>query len=91
MLATFGAGGVLDAAKKWDAKRMVDSLLSKELQSVSWNHGKILAVNGTHLMTGGANYWRDYEIGHGDVYDTSTKIQGSAALSAHKYLDYFWE
>ena len=49
---------------------MVDSLLSEELRSVSWNYGKILAVNGTHMMTGGANYWGDYAIGAGKVYDT---------------------
>src|SRR4051812_2959320 len=90
-LTLFGAAGALEAAKKWNADLIVDKLLSKDLQSVSWNHGKILAVNGTHLMTGGANYWPDYEIGSGKVYDTSAKIQGDAALSAHKYLDYFWE
>jgi len=91
-LQAVGAGNALkDVVQKWDAKAIVDSLLSKNLRSASWNHGKILAVNGTHMMTGGANYWGDYGIGAGDVYDMSAKIQGGATQSAHRYLDYFWE
>lgn len=28
---------------------------------VSWNHGKVLAINSKTMMTGGGNYWDYYK------------------------------
>lgn len=42
-------------------------------------------------MTGGINYWSPYtEADTHDICDTSVKIEGDAAVSAHKWADYFW-
>ena len=77
--------------EKYDAKYIVNTLLKEGFRPVSWNHGKIVAVNGTHMMTGGANFWSEYERSGFDIFDMQAKIQGGAAVSAHKYCDYFWE
>lgn len=39
------------------AQRAYDYVQNNGLPGVSWNHAKIMAVNGTTLTTGGANYW----------------------------------
>lgn len=42
----------------------VDSLVNKVIgdlaPSITWNHDKVLAVNGTTLMTGGINFWDQF-------------------------------
>ena len=52
-------------------------------------------------MTGGGNYWREYmtdqrangkpddRIDH-NIIDHQAKVVGDAAVSAHKWADYFW-
>ncbi|KAK3312950.1 hypothetical protein B0H66DRAFT_631840 [Apodospora peruviana] len=60
-------------------------------QTISCNHAKILAVNGSTMMTGGANFWAEYQAGAMDIIDTQAKIKGDATISAHNYCDYFWK
>ncbi len=57
----------------------------------SWNHSKILVVDGRKAIVGGINMWKgDYlETGH-PVNDTSMAIEGPAAGSAARYLDRIW-
>ncbi len=55
-----------------------------------WNHAKIFAVNGTHLVTGGANYWDDYTTGQTETFDMAMSITGDAAVDAHRFADYLW-
>ena len=59
--------------------------------AISWNHAKILAVNGRTMMTGGGNYWREYLGSAHDIIDHQVKVKGDAAISGHKYADYFWK
>ena len=82
-------------------EELAESLVSSGIPTVSWNHGKILAINGDVLMTGGANYQQEYQNyfpwdapeeqrkDH-EIYDHQAKISGGAAISAHKWADYFW-
>jgi hypothetical protein len=66
------------------------------IRTVTWNHGKILAVNGEFLMTGGGNYWDAYRasdlkspgyIGQKSIYHNiigcQAIVMGEAAISAH--------
>ena len=72
-------------------EKMVDGIIKSPVPSITWNHGKVLAVNGTTLMTGGINYWDNYAAtGPHDICDHAVKVQGDAAVSAHRWADYFW-
>jgi len=58
--------------------------------SFSWNHAKIVAVDGRTAVVGGHNmYTQDYLLGE-PVHDLSMQIQGGAALSAHHFADRMW-
>jgi hypothetical protein len=81
---------------KTDLNKFVDEvLITKQLSdtpAITWNHGKILAVNGSTMMTGGINYFSDYtNASKHNICDHSVKIRGDAAVSAHRWADYFWQ
>jgi phosphatidylserine/phosphatidylglycerophosphate/cardiolipin synthase-like enzyme len=58
--------------------------------SFSWNHAKIVAVDGRTAVVGGHNLWsQDYLIDQ-PVHDISMQLQGSAAIDAHHYADELW-
>jgi len=75
----------------FNAKNIVDGLLHKGIPAISWNHAKLVAVNGSTMMTGGGNFWGEYKYNEHDIVDMQAKIMGDAAVSVHKYCDYFWE
>jgi hypothetical protein len=88
---------VPDIKKQHDAtvnmlkkENVIKNLATFVLPSISWNHAKILAVDGKTLMTGGANYWTDYADNEHAISDLQCKVKGDAAISAHSYCDYFW-
>ena len=75
-----------------DVDSLVNTILINKKPAITWNHAKILAVNGNTLMTGGINYWDLYaNDGAHDICDHAVKIQGDAAVSAHRWADYFWK
>ncbi|MFG3280523.1 phospholipase D-like domain-containing protein [Streptomyces sp. NPDC048111] len=57
----------------------------------SWNHSKLLVVDGTSVITGGINSWKDdyLDTSH-PVSDVDLALSGPAAASAGKYLDELW-
>ncbi|MFD8413645.1 phospholipase D-like domain-containing protein [Streptomyces sp. NPDC059650] len=57
----------------------------------SWNHSKILVVDGQSVITGGINNWKDdyTETSH-PVADVDLALRGPAAASASRYLDELW-
>jgi len=64
--------------------------LGDKIIALSWNHGKILAVNGNTLMTGGANYWWQNASNKYMIIEQQCKLEGDAAVSAHVWQDYFF-
>lgn len=72
------------------ANAMFDALFNHVTFAASWNHGKILAVDGKTMMTGGINYWNEYIHSSRNILDMQAKLTGDAAISAHRYADYFW-
>ncbi|KAK3368471.1 hypothetical protein B0H63DRAFT_528836 [Podospora didyma] len=50
----------------------------------------IVAVNSTTLMTGGGNFWSQYQANAHGIVDMQAKVKGDAAISAHPYCDYLW-
>ncbi|MFD7627354.1 phospholipase D-like domain-containing protein [Streptomyces sp. NPDC059851] len=57
----------------------------------SWNHSKILLVDGQSVITGGINNWKDdYTETTHPVADVDLALRGPAAASAGRYLDELW-
>jgi phosphatidylserine/phosphatidylglycerophosphate/cardiolipin synthase-like enzyme len=60
-------------------------------ESFSWNHAKIVAVDGKTAVVGGHNmYSRDYLLG-APIHDLSMVVHGGAATDAHHYADKLWD
>jgi phosphatidylserine/phosphatidylglycerophosphate/cardiolipin synthase-like enzyme len=57
----------------------------------SWNHSKIVAVDGAVLLQGGHNLWHDHYLTTAPVHDVSLRLEGSPAGDAHRFLDRLWE
>ncbi|RLU79293.1 phospholipase [Streptomyces griseocarneus] len=57
----------------------------------SWNHSKLLVVDGQSAITGGINGWKDdyVDTAH-PVSDVDLALTGPAAGSAGRYLDQLW-
>ena len=83
--------GIQKTFALFNAKGIVDELLCTGFPAISWNHAKLVAVNGSTMMTGGGNFWGEYKYNEHDIVDMQAKIMGDAAVSVHKYCDYFWE
>lgn len=67
--------------------RFIEQVL---IEPVSWNHGKMFAVNGKNLVTAGGNYWDDYITGRTWLFDMGMSITGDAAIDAHQFANYLW-
>ncbi|MGW0885583.1 phospholipase D-like domain-containing protein [Streptomyces sp. NPDC002671] len=59
--------------------------------ALSWNHSKLLVVDGRSAITGGINNWKDdyLDTAH-PVTDVDLALTGPAAGSASRYLDTLW-
>ena len=60
-------------------------------QVASWNHTKLIAVDGRHLQTGGHNLWSDIYLKEEPVHDVSVQLEGPIAHDAHNYADAQWK
>lgn len=56
----------------------------------SWNHAKIVAVDGERALVGGHNMWQDDYLSKNPVSDVSMRVRGGAAGSAHRFVDALW-
>ncbi|MGW3042097.1 phospholipase D-like domain-containing protein [Kitasatospora sp. NPDC001159] len=58
----------------------------------SWNHSKLLVVDGRSVIAGGINNWKnDYLDTAHPVTDVDLALTGPAAGSAGSYLDTLWD
>jgi hypothetical protein len=55
-------------------------------KGVSWNHAKIIAVDGKYLLTGGHNFFDDHYLKKNPVNDLSLEMEGGVARDAHRYV-----
>jgi phosphatidylserine/phosphatidylglycerophosphate/cardiolipin synthase-like enzyme len=59
-------------------------------RSVSWNHAKIIAVDGRYLHTGGHNWWTRHYLRKSPVLDLSIELEGPCAIDAHHFSQHQW-
>lgn len=62
-----------------------------QCDSFSWNHAKILAVDGRVAMVGGHNMYDGDYLKADPVFDLSMQIEGPAALAASRFADSLWQ
>lgn len=59
-------------------------------KGLSWNHSKIIAVDGHYLHTGGHNLWDPHYLTHNPVHDVSMQAVGNVAHDGHLYANAQW-
>ena len=64
---------------------------SNDQHAPSWNHAKIIAVDGREAIVGGHNLWHDDYLQWAPVHDLSARVTGAAAGEAHTFLDRLWD
>jgi phosphatidylserine/phosphatidylglycerophosphate/cardiolipin synthase-like enzyme len=57
----------------------------------SWNHAKIVAVDGRRAVVGGQNLWDDDYLQVYPAHDLSVALNGSSAFAMHAFADTLWE
>jgi len=60
-------------------------------KALSWNHAKIIAVDGIYLHTGGHNMWDGHYLRADPVHDLSFELEGRVTHSAHLYANGQWD
>jgi phosphatidylserine/phosphatidylglycerophosphate/cardiolipin synthase-like enzyme len=57
----------------------------------SWNHAKLIAVDGVFLHTGGHNLWDKHYLSNNPVHDLSIELEGAVARDGHRFANVQWE
>ena len=59
-------------------------------KGVSWNHAKIIAVDGHYLHTGGHNMWDPHYLRNNPIHDLSLELEGKVAKDGHLFANEQW-
>lgn len=62
-----------------------------ESTKMTWNHSKIIAVDGAEALVGGHNLNMDLFNSYPPVHDVSVVVHGGAAYGSQLYLNRMWE
>ncbi|HYC64206.1 MAG TPA: hypothetical protein VEC14_05695 [Reyranellaceae bacterium] len=65
-------------------------VVPEDCDGYSWNHAKILAIDGRVALVGGHNLWTDDYLVDRPVHDLSMVARGPAAASASRFVDELW-
>ena len=57
----------------------------------SWNHAKIIAIDGERMFTGGHNFWTRHYLQEAPIHDVSVVLKSSVAADSHRFLDVLWD
>lgn len=60
-------------------------------RNVSWNHSKIIAVDGRFLHNGGHNLWDGHYLKFNPVHDVSMEASGEIAHDGHLFANTMWK
>lgn len=79
-----------DVAASSPIRVAVGAFRSSDLPA-SWNHSKIIAVDGKTAIVGGHNLWTQHYQDKDPVADLSMRVEGSAAVDGHKFANVLWD
>jgi murine toxin len=79
--------GILSALQ---AKVFGESILDSDDTKMTWNHSKIVVVDGTEALAGGHNLNMDLFRSYPPVHDASVLVHGPAALGSQLFLNNMW-
>jgi phosphatidylserine/phosphatidylglycerophosphate/cardiolipin synthase-like enzyme len=57
----------------------------------TWNHAKIVTIDGEKVFTGGMNMWTPHYLEGSPVHDLNIAVHGSAARAATLFVDTLWD
>jgi len=57
----------------------------------TWNHAKLIAVDGKYVHTGGHNMWSDIYLNKDPIHDVSLEMEGDVAHDAHLFANEQWK
>jgi len=60
-------------------------------KGLSWNHSKIIAIDGKYLFTGGHNVWDPHYLKWNPVRDVSMEAEGQVAQDGHVFINRMWK
>jgi hypothetical protein len=60
-------------------------------KGASWNHAKLIAVDGRYLHTGGHNLWDYHYLKNNPVHDLSVELEGRVAHDGHLFANEQWK
>ena len=74
------------------ADRVLPSaIVSDDGTKMTWNHSKIIAVDGTEALVGGHNLNMDLFRSYPPVHDVSVVVHGSASYGSQLFLNKMWK
>lgn len=59
-------------------------------KGLSWNHSKMIAVDGVRLHTGGHNLWDAHYLSNNPVHDLSIQFEGPVTRDGHRFANQQW-
>jgi len=59
-------------------------------KGVSWNHAKLIAVDGRYLLQGGHNLWDAHYLKNNPVHDLSMEMEGRITHDGHLFANSQW-
>lgn len=80
--------GILSGLK---TKVFGEDIISSDDTKMTWNHSKIIAVDGCEALVGGHNLNMDLFRSYPPVHDLSAVVHGPAALGSQLFLNQMWE
>jgi murine toxin len=71
-------------------KLLPESIISDSDTKMTWNHTKIIAVDGVESLVGGHNLNMDLFRSYPPVHDVSVAVHGDASYGAQLFLNNLW-
>ena len=69
---------------------MVGQARVGEVDQLSWNHGKILNIDGQKIFTGGENWWTTNYLSTNPIFDLNIIVEGQNDMATH-YTNKKWK
>lgn len=66
-------------------------VVRQQTTPASWNHAKIVAVDGKRAIVGGENQWTPDYLEKAPVHDLNVELSGSAVYHMHLFADEIWK